>query len=262
MAIEISTHAPIAPSHRASMYRRFSGYSNPEQCLVRFLPQLVGRLSLKDIAVASTDKSLQNRRIHDIEGYGLVPILPAFRSSDSTTITGHNIRLPRKIHLSYPSINGTPYLDTRQAIGLTYNDSLIAVAGIAVPSYKDPYSLQIRQLQDVTGIKKGDENYYRTGLQQGLDWKKTCIRACENIGFIIGSENIEIQSSTNSPWAHIRNRMGMNTYDNVAMSMGYEISDDSGNYCKPITDVLVEPQKHINLREHVSAIILAGYVTP
>ena len=116
-----------------------------------------------------------------------------------------------------------PYLDTRQAIGLVYKDMLIAVAGAGL--YNSEY-IFIKQLQDVTGIHKSQgRDFYKTGLHNGFLWRDTMVRVWEQVAAAIGAKGVIIQSNKNNSWPKVRNG-GPQTYDDVAIRLGYQPTDD------------------------------------
>ena len=111
-----------------------------------------------------------------------------------------------------------PYLDTRQAIGLVYEDYLIAVGGAGIDAHGRIF---IRQLQDITGIHKDQGRaYYKTGLHNGFYWRDTLVRCWEEIGAGLGCPAVIIQSDNNNEWDTVRNAGG-HAYDNTARRLGY-----------------------------------------
>lgn len=126
------------------------------------------------------------------------------------------------------------YVDERRAIGLVYDNKLIAIAAATVTEQS---TLLITQLQDVTGVRKrlDQEAYYRTGLHNGFLWRDTLVRIWEEIATEIGSPDVAIQSHLNSPWTAVR-RDGKAAYDDVAARMQYEPPITKGeNWTKRMT---------------------------
>lgn len=95
-----------------------------------------------------------------------------------------------------------PYLDTRQAIGLVYDDMLIGVGGAGVDMAG---RLTIVQLQNVSGINRSDgRRFYRAGFHSGLLWRETLVPAWEAIARDIGADAVVIQSHQNNRWVQAR----------------------------------------------------------
>jgi hypothetical protein len=121
-----------------------------------------------------------------------------------------------------------PYLDTRQAIGLVYDDMLVGVSGAGVDTEG---RLFIVQLQDVSGLQKKDgRDFYKSGLHNGLLWRDTLVAAWEAIAQDIGIDTVIIQSHKNSRWEKVREE-GHHAYDAIAQRMHY-IPTDTNDWLK------------------------------
>lgn len=184
-----------------------------------------------DISVTSTAISLPGRTIANIDDYRLVPMSSSAEPNEWSSVHGGYLeQIEDGVSLTYPSIQGRPFLDSLFAIGLVYRDHLIAVGGAIVTQSNE---LLIRQLQDVTGVRKNPDsnNYYKTGLHNGMEWRLTLIKVWEEIGERLGADDILVQSARNSIWPTVI-KSGYTSYDGSAKSLGYKYDPASGNWRK------------------------------
>lgn len=197
-----------------------SRFRKPEQRFIRNFSHLVGQTALADVAAP-----LPGRTISKPEGFELVPLVPDHRIFDSMIMTGPLFIQPKGI-----KVPEGVWIDASLGIGLAYDKKLAAIssAGI-VENAAGSETLKIVELQGVAGAKKGDPNYYKTGLHQGLDWKATLVNAWAHIGQAVGATNLQIQSHENNEWGPVRQQRCWSSYDGVAQRMNFT-QDPSGDW--------------------------------
>ncbi|GEM_PF-2866486 len=201
-----------------------------ESRLMRNFEDLVDNLDVADLAVVSHNRS----EIRDLDKFRFAPIESSYSNYNSRSIesAGFFVKLPQGVHCNY-DVKGKPYLDTRKALGLVYDDHLIAVGAAGVSLTGN--TLLIKQLQDVTGVHKNmstKKEYYSTGLHNGMDWRQTLVRGWEQVATELGMPSVTIQGYMNSRWEPVRER-GYPSYDGVAAQMGYE-PDGYNNWVKEL----------------------------
>jgi|GEM_PF-4441328 len=128
------------------------------------------------------------------------------------------------------------FLDARRGVGLVYDNSLIAVAAGHVEADS---TLMITQLQDVTGVRREDNQraYFRTGLHNGFSWRDTLVNVMEQVAVRSGVAAIGIQSYENSKWPEVI-EAGPAGFDTVAQRMGYNPPQYNGdNWVKPTANI-------------------------
>ena len=184
--------------------------------LRRSFQPLLNGISFQDIATPSGEKPIAHP-----DKFRLVPLLSHTPDSPTLQPAGFDNQAPLDIRQTYPGTSvGMPYLDTRQAVGLVYGDWLVALAAAGIQTADGV--LEIRQIQDVTGVKRETDKraFYRTGLHNGFSWRQTLVKAWQEIGKGMGAKTIAVQSHTNSFWAPVK-KFGKAGYDDVAKAMGY-----------------------------------------
>ena len=197
--------------------------------LRRSFQPLLNGISFQDIATPSGEKSIAHP-----DKFRFVPLLSEMPDSPTLLAAGFDNQAPPGIRQTYPETGiGMPYLDTRQAVGLVYGDWLVALAAAGIKTVDGV--LEIRQIQDVTGVKKDTDKraFYRTGLHNGFSWRQTLVEAWQEIGKGLGAETIAVQSHINSPWGAVQ-QYGKAGYDDVAKDMGYTKSPITKNWHKDL----------------------------
>ena len=225
---------------------------------------VINCLNIKTIAIRHQTKSIRN-----LDKFRLVPLsnsftLPDIEYSDKP---GRLRQIPNGITYNYPGdLNGYPYLDSLVVIGLTYDDEydgetsrplghLLAVGGAYI-DYNG--RLIINQIQNVSNISnpgkrprkkdypiEGDferrksayesvkNRYYKSGFQQGLDWKQTLISAWQVSAQMLGHDYIFIQPAEFNFHHKVREN-GYNTYNQTAIDMGFDFDFESGLYSRSL----------------------------
>lgn len=204
--------------------------SDQEFLLRHSFSEYVSRISLREIAVPSSDQDIRN-----LDSFGLTPITPLLPSLPTLTAAGGGIKFEEEGIKIHPQ--NEIFLDTRQAIGLTFNETVIAVAGAGI----DEGSLKIVQIQDATGVRKPTKEeieygiskkpYYKTGLHEGMLWRDTLVQAWEIVGGFLNVPKIVIQSNENNTWGDVRNS-GNKGYNDVAERMKYAFDPYTKNWIK------------------------------
>lgn len=217
-----------------------------ESRLIKKFGGLVNAISLPDIVLPQDPR----RPIARLERFGLLTLVGDNLEMGNSLIgcgTRHKTSGIATMTYGAPGRTGRPYLDTMQAIGLTYRPDgveqpwLVAVGGAGI----DPDGkVFVRQLQDVTGVKRGDgrrgTRYYRTGLHNNMSWRTTLVRAWAEVGSKIGATDIVIQSNVNNNWEVVRHESDrVGCYDGVAQLMGFK-ADSDNNWVSPIAPLLAE----------------------
>lgn len=186
---------------------------------------------LREIPFASVVEPLDDRTVSHPDKFRFIPIISSRALRSTLCAAKYQNNTPPDILTTYrDSPTGRPYLDTRQAIGLTYDNHLIALAaaGIAKSGV-----LSVRQIQDVSGISREDRRaHFKTGLYNGFAWRDTLVREWEHIGIALGATAISVQSHINNYWAPVREH-GKAGYDDVAKRLGYE--QVKGDWVKVLT---------------------------
>ncbi len=190
----------------------------PEGRINDHFPEIVDGLVLPDLAVVSKTRD----DIRDLDKFRLIPLIPNYNALNHPSMDpiGYDVKLPRNVTCNY-ELSHRPYLDTRNALGLVYDDRLIAVAGAGIRRYDQ--TLLIKQIQDVSGVTKllaTKKEFYSTGLHNGMDWRQTLVRGWEQIAVDLGLNKIAIQGHKNSHWSAVQDN-GYAAYDGVAAAMGY-----------------------------------------
>ncbi len=75
------------------------------------------------------------------------------------------------------------------------------------------------------------KRYYKSGFQQGLDWKQTLISAWQVSAQMLGHEYIFIQPAEFNFHSKVREN-GYNTYNQTAIDMGFDFNFESGLYSR------------------------------
>lgn len=198
-----------------------------EKLLSEFEPLLTG-VNLQEIAVPAP-----GRPIRGIEHFDLVPVVHTREVKSSGTRAGYNVSVPEGIRLTYSDRfgdTGMPHIDSSRAIGLVYQEHLIAVSAAEVDQGG---RLTVVQIQDVTSVKKtAGKPYYETGLHNGMLWRDTLVKAWEALGHEIGATGVAIQSNQNSFWTEVRHANGRG-YDDLAQRLGYTFDEESKNWFNP-----------------------------
>jgi|GEM_PF-6537263 len=121
----------------------------PEGRINDHFPEIVDGLVLPDLAVVSKTRD----DIRDLDKFRLIPLIPNYNALNHPSMDpiGYDVKLPRNVTCNY-ELSHRPYLDTRNALGLVYDDRLIAVAGAGIRRYDQ--TLLIKQIQDVSGVTK------------------------------------------------------------------------------------------------------------
>ena len=162
--------------------------------LRRSFQPLLNGISFQDIATPSGEKPIAHP-----DKFRFVPLLSHTPDSPTLQAAGFDNQAPLDIRQTYPGTSiGMPYLDTRQAVGLVYGDWLVALAAAGIQNADGV--LEIRQIQDVTGVKRETDKraFYRTGLHNGFSWRQTLVKSWQEIGKGLGAKTIAVQSHTNS----------------------------------------------------------------
>ncbi len=195
--------------------------------LVAEFDTALGRVDLAQVAVHNGEKP-----IHRMEAFSLIPVISTVGNQREIDIkAGYSVTLPHDVVSTYEGDDGTPYVDAAQAIGLTYDNRLIAIAGATVDV---DGNILIVQIQDVSNVRKSKAGkaYYKTGLHNGLQWRDTLVRAWESVAEHVGANGVVIQSNGNNDWSKVR-EAGSRGYDDVAQRMGYVFDETSKNWVKP-----------------------------
>ena len=177
-----------------------------------------------------------NKPIAHPEKFQLIPVIGSLPQRTTLERAGYDVSMPPDIRHTYGITSiykGRPFLDTRQAIGLSYGNWLVALAAAGIDQHGN---LAVCQIQDVSGVKRKDdkERFYRTGLHNGFQWRDTLVRGWEEIGGNLGAATISIQSHANSRWPQVV-QTGKAGYDGVAERLGYEQHPKSGDWFKNLT---------------------------
>lgn len=193
--------------------------------LSRSFRNTLANVDFADVAV----RMRKSKPIVDAEGFRFVPLTRMDRRSPGSLLL-QDVHIPADVQATYNDIDGKPYLDTAQAIGLVYNNWLVAVGGAEVDHTGQ---LVVKQLQDVTNVRKTNnpELFARTGLRNGFWWRDTLVTAWERIAERIGAERVVIQSNENNRYSRVKNAEGRG-YNDVARRMHYEFDEASGNWVK------------------------------
>lgn len=246
-------------SHARPSYintRQGATFEQPQQLVERPSPLhdslvagfegMVATMSLANVAMSNAESPIKH-----LERFRLVPI-SATDTHPWNYSAGRTITMPSGVVCTYTLEK--PYIDAGYAIGLTYRhkstdpERLAAVAAARI----DPDGvLTVIQLQDVTKVskfievfqdpeaasgvglpKRTNPAYYRTGLQSGMAWRQTLVRAWEVIGEQIGVTAIAVQSNKNNRWPAVQEAHG-HGYDNVAQTMGYIFDPITRNWVRP-----------------------------
>lgn len=247
-------YQPVAP-HNPGIFRGISNvYNNPESRITRNLPHLVGSLLFNEIAVP-----YHRRTFSDLSAYRLVPIMPTIPHKSSMETSGHQNKTYKDVRTTYPvgGPEGLPYIDTRQAIGLARNNRLLSVASAGIATTGST-TLRIVQLQNVSGVgHKQPEEYRDLFVRDGVDWKKTLVRAWEEVGKSLDVDQISIQSHQNNTIHKHCPEEDKTKLDDLAKQMRYSQDPIGNDWYKPISDIETTPRKSIGLREHIGAAMLA-----
>lgn len=238
-------------------------YTHPESRLMREFPQLVGSLLLDSVAVGHIRPDYSQPDA--LSAYGLVPIIPTIPRTSSMSQSGFFNKSRSGVKRTYPgSPGGEPYLDARQALGLTYTDNqgsdqLVAVASAGIPRDGGIGNvLQIVQIQNVSGITRNSPDQFNRIFRSGLEWRHTLVHAWEQIGHSIDADYISIQSLRNNQWKSLRGRKKpTGAYDTVAEQRGYSQSPDTGDWVKPVSAIPPTPRSRIGVRQHIAAFFFA-----
>lgn len=231
----------------------------------------VSTLNIREAAVP-----IKSRIISTIERYGffaLCPVEPDILDFVNTRASGWAIRSEADLsRWTFPHREtGEPFLDALCGLGLTYLNPkpwtvygsehyapgkyLIAVTSACISGVDG--SLIVRQLQDVTGVRKpmpstwqvfedGDDlpkdnpidrkkmkAYLSTGLHNGLDWRKTLLGSMVAIARSTGIPRVAVQSHTNSCYPDVRS-YGYDGYDKLAQDCGFTQDPRTKNWVKEL----------------------------
>ena len=191
-----------------------------EERLTQGFAGLVAGLHLPELMVP-----VAGRTVAHPELFRLTPV-EAHGESQSLAAGGYTAAADPSVRTHHEEA----YLDTRQAIGLVYDDYLIAVGGAGIDKKGNIF---IKQLQDVTGIRKyRGREFYKTGLHNGFSWRDTLVRGWEEIGTSLECPAVIIQSDGNNKWSRVNSGDG-HAYNEVASRMGYAPMAD-GNWMKSL----------------------------
>ena len=163
--------------------------------------------------------------------FRFVPIQGGYKLGPmhNMTAAGYGCTVPEGIQMTYTNNgytgnHGKPYIDTRNAIGLVYDDWLVAVAGAGV---EEDGNLKIIQIQDVTSCRapldrsdrQAMRERYKTGLYDGLDWAATLIRAWGEVATNCGCPQLVVRSGRNDSHPQV-NEIGTHpAYDDAAQRL-------------------------------------------
>lgn len=181
------------------------------------------RLNLADCAIAAPGRALP-----PLDAYAFAALrLRAEHDQgiDGEGYLGEHSHMPTDMRYRPHEV----YLDAGTAIGLTRGNVLLAVGAAGIDHSG---SVTIKQLQDVTGVRrfitdpndpgqvKKNRQYYKTGLQSGLLWPDTLVRAWQHLAAMQPSRpNVYLYSNENSRWPDVYEG-GRMTYDEVARNNG------------------------------------------
>jgi len=191
-----------------------------EQRLSNGFGSLVADLSLSSLLVPTPGRA--KRAEGSCDAFRLVAIQGAQHQSASLEFSGYVEPADGAIKVTYRPYHRRVYLDAQYSIGLVKDDRLIAIASAGV--VKGSTALKVVQIQDVTSLRRGDEDYFRSGLHAGFLWRDTLVRAWESIAVQLGVTGIAVQGYANNAWPLIsgnRDRGYYAAYDAVADRNGY-----------------------------------------
>ncbi len=203
-----------------------------EVTLREHLPEILAAIDTRTMLAARPSKDIQGIADH----YRLTPIPGKLYSGRS--ITASQFAQPIDSTVTTTFYAGLPFigLDAGFGVGLVYRDRLAAVGAAGVD---DRGFIVIRQLQDVTSVRRLDDagrsnkEYYKTGLQQGVLWRQSLVTTWEDIARQVGAPGIAIQSHTESSYEIVR-MYGKAGLDDVADAAGFAFNETTRNWEKPI----------------------------
>ncbi len=203
-----------SPTSESDTFDDIDSKLDKHRRLYDFFEEKVAALDLASLAVAHSSQYLPDQ--FD-KNHRLVPV----RKVDSAAII--DCTMPAGIETNYERASGSPFLDTKLAIGLTYNNILGAVGGASIGLTG---SLVIKQLQGVNTadptVKSGYQGAVRAGLMSGLAWRETLVRAWEHIAYRMQLPEVQIQSAANNSYrTRVPLKRLIQSYDAVASRMGY-----------------------------------------
>lgn len=195
-----------------------------ELLLADYLENMVGGVALKDVAVPMKGQGLP--RASRLARFGIVPLSNSLyltmRDSSAPTST-ENLVLPDGVRLPADP-RSHPAMDTAKGIGLTYNDTLVAVtaAYVAEVDKPDVADLMIRQVQGFGSVDSSGHS--NDGLNNGIDWRQTLVRAWGAVAQETPATTIGIHSAEQTPWvAEVGLRASGDNYDVTLL-------EDSGSF--------------------------------
>ncbi len=199
----------------------------PDRVFYEEFSQMVQSLDMASLAVPAKRHKLNLHR------YAFVSVVATEVDRKAPESCARNdVIVPEEIEMTYGTCGWRslaknqphrypPYLDSQHAIGLVYDNWLVAIAGlIAAP--RRP--LTLIQLQGVSGARPGTPEFGETGLSNGLLWRRTLLAATEEIARRCGYSSVAVQSYKNSYWSTIyASPRGKAAYDDVAEQSGFKM---------------------------------------
>ncbi len=212
-------------------------FERHEAALLGGFEQAVANVDLASVLHLAKDRTKPPRTIGR---YQLVPITGHYPTVKTILSAGSAVSLPPGITCNYRVPGGPPYLDTAQAVGFVYDETIVAVASAGISGN----GLKVTQLQAT--IQKGlpAKDRFATGLHSGILWRDTLVEAWCDIGRQLGIGSITIQGAANNQWSTIRGSAPLyiggdprlartDLYDDVAERMGFH-STGKGDWQKII----------------------------
>lgn len=190
--------------------------------------------------------------------FGFTFLLPEYSKYLQESLSSNPYPVHRNgITCEYGPPPGKPYLDAKIGLGLTYDKRLVAVCVGGITRGK---RLLVRQLQDVssrTVVKEFDDRrIYNNGLQDGIDWRKTLVKAWAFSSTYAAAElipqsqnpSIEFQSAVNNYWLQVAMKVErkpsveidqkikryLANYDETALRLGGSLDKLTGNFVLPV----------------------------
>ena len=176
---------------------------------------LIAGIEFSEVAQFDPTKSIKNKD-EVLKRFGLVALTAIHPRPDSMAETG------RSWHLGGTDIENrkrTAYLDTGQAIALTYKSKLRAVGSGGI---NPKGQLKIVQLQAIDDAEhQTPRERFKTGLYDGILWRETLVASWMRVAKEIGVKTMVIQSGHNLKYDHLPLDRRLAGYDAVARRMGF-----------------------------------------
>lgn len=198
-------------------------FGRQEVALIGGFEKAVDTIDLASVLHLAEDRTKPPRTI---DRYALVPITGEHETTQSLRTASVHVKLPSGVTCNYRQEGLPPYLDTSLAVGLTYDDIVVAIASAGI----DAAGLTIKQLQ-ATILKDMDRKQrYGTGLYSGILWRDTLVEAWCDISRQLGLGSVTLEGAANNEWIKVRgftNESGVvyptrtDAYDDVAERMGF-----------------------------------------